>query len=75
MLFFAKHCYLRMAPPILLTIVFGSALNWGLDTVSWPCFLAKGIMVSVAYLVLLYLTGLEDRKETLRAILKFLKER
>jgi O-antigen/teichoic acid export membrane protein len=72
---FIKQCYLKMSVPILITIIFGVALNVVSNGTGWLLLGIKGVCVVTVYILLLYCVGLnkEERKSLSAAIKCVLK--
>ena len=60
---FIKNCYVRMAPPIVLTIGFGFLINYLVGDSGWLLFLAKAVAVCLVYLILIILIGLNKNEK------------
>lgn len=48
---FMKECYVKMSPPILVTIICGVALNYCLPGSGWILFLVKGAVAAFIYII------------------------
>ena len=60
---FVKSCYLRMLIPLIITIVFGFALNLLLTVESWLFLIIKGICIIAVYLIVVYFIGLNSEEK------------
>ena len=48
---FAKQCYFRMAPSMVITLALGFVMNYFIADAGWIRFFIKGIMVVAIYLM------------------------
>ena len=55
---FMKACYVRMSIPVLLTLLFGMAINVVIEDAGWIVLGVKGLLVTSVYLLLVYFFGL-----------------
>lgn len=60
---FIKDCYLKMAPPILITLISGIIINQ-FTTYSLWTLLAKGTFIVVLYIILLWNISLNDYEKS-----------
>lgn len=74
---FIKKCYLKMSSPVILTVLFGVALNYLLSDKGWMILCIKGVIVSATYFVFIYLFGLgkEEKKSIVKIANKLLKRK
>lgn len=69
---FIKECYLKMFPPLLITLLAGFCINHLIPDFGWISFIVKGILLVVVYLILLLSLGLT--KEERVAITRYFKK-
>ncbi len=70
---FIKNCYIRMAPPIVLTIAFGFFINYLIADSGWLLFLVKAVVLCAIYLILVLLIGLNNNEK--RKVLSLLNRK
>ncbi len=70
---FVKGCYIRMAPPIVLTIGLGFLMNYLVKDAGWLIFIIKAVVICALYLILVLLIGLNKSEK--RKVLCLLKRK
>ncbi|MCI8554137.1 MAG: oligosaccharide flippase family protein [Clostridiales bacterium] len=60
---FIKQCYLRMLPPILLSLLGGVALNAFIRDAGWGMLILKGSLLVALYLVCMWFFGLTGEEK------------
>ena len=69
---FIKKCYLRMAPPVLITILVGALLNIFIKGNNWFILIIKAIVLVVVYLISLVYLGLnKQERKSIKTAIKF----
>jgi len=61
---FFKDCYLKMAPPMLITLILGLIMNQFIINSLWT-FLLKGTFIVVLYIILLWNMSLNQYEKSL----------
>ena len=70
---FVKKCYIRMSLPIITTGILGIALNYFINIQSWSVLIIKAMIISLLYVVGVWLIGFE--KEDKKLILNTIKRK
>ena len=61
---FVKNCYLRLSVPILITVSLGFLMNFILPNEGWLMLIIKGVIITILYLSLILLVGLNKTEKT-----------
>ena len=74
---FSVDCYVKLAPAIIVSCLFGFALMYVYTTVGWLHLLVKSSLVSIFYLLSIWLLGFnkEERQGILSKLKKMLNNR
>ena len=69
---FAKSCYIRMSIPIIISLVFGGAINYIISGSGYLTLVIRGVLITVIYLLCVFVFGLDkqERNIVLKKVLR-----